>query len=82
MKKVTGIFEGEKIEMEEVKNKDGKLIINLYVLAGRESIKMSVRDNDLWQELKAVPNREPITVKAEVQEYKGELYLQAVALIS
>jgi hypothetical protein len=82
MKKVTGIFEGEKIDMEEARNKEGKPITNLYMLVGREAMKMSVRDNQLWQELKAVPNREPITLKAEVQEYKGELYLQAVALIS
>jgi ABC-type Fe3+-citrate transport system substrate-binding protein len=82
MKRVVGVFEGEKIDLEETKNKDGKLIINLYVLCGRESIRMSVRDNELWKELKAVPNRESVTLKAEVQEYKGELYLQALELIA
>ena len=81
MKRVTGIFTGKKLELEEFKNKEGKLKINLYILSGHDSLKITVNDNELWKELKAVPDMENIELKAEVQEYKGELYLQALELV-
>jgi hypothetical protein len=47
MKRVTGIFEGEKLDLEKIPGKDNKLNVILYILSGHESIKMSVRDNNL-----------------------------------
>ena len=82
MKRVTGIFEGEKLDLEKITGKDNKLNVILYILSGHESIKMSVRDNNLSSALEAIPNREPIKLKAEVQTYKDELYLQALALLN
>lgn len=82
MKRVTGIFEGEKIDLEKVPGKDNKTNVNLYVLSGHEAIKMSVKDNNLCSSLEAIPNRKPVKVKAEVQTYKDELYLQALALLN
>lgn len=81
MKRVTGIFEGEKIDLERVPGKDNKINVNLYVLSGHESIKMSVKDNSLCSAIEAIPNRKPIKVRAEVQTYKDELYLQALSLL-
>lgn len=80
MKKVTGIFKGEKIDLVELK-RDDKIKINLYVLSGFELLKMAVRDNALWQKLKAIPNRKELSVKAEVKEFKGELYLQVLEIV-
>lgn len=82
MKRVTGIFTGKKLAMEEFKTKKGNLINYIYLLSGHDSVKMSILDNALCKELKAVPEMESLEVKAEVQEYKGELYLQALELIS
>lgn len=76
MRKVTGTFSGEKLALEETK-KDDKLVINLYLLCGFESVKFSIRDNELWQKVKKIPEREIVTVKAEAAAYKDGLYLQA-----
>lgn len=81
MKRVVGLFTGKKIGLEEFKNKDNKVVNYLHMLNGYESTKFSIRDEALLKELKSYPDMEEIQVKAEVQEYKSELYLQALEVI-
>lgn len=80
MKRVTGIFEGEKLDLVETQ-RDNKPVNYLYILQGHDSIKMRVRNNTLLNAIKAIPNRKPIKLKALVQTYKDEIYLQATSLI-
>jgi len=81
--KVDGvILEGEKLGIERRKNRDGKTIISIHILNGFESVKLSIRDNELLKKLEEAPNRKPIRVKAEVGLYNGNLYAAAKELIS
>lgn len=80
MDRVVGIFEGEKIDVKEV-NTNEKKSTYLYVLSDCESIKMGIRDSNLIAAIKAIPNREHIKVKAEVQTFKSKLYINALEIL-
>ena len=83
MKKIEGIIlEGEKLGVEKTSNRDGKLIVNFHLLSGFESLKVRVADQNLTKTLEDLPPRKPIKLKADVQTFKDELYLSAVAVIN
>lgn len=82
MKRCKSVFTGEFLELEEFKNKDGKLVVNLYLLSGLESYKIKVNDNELWKKLKDMKKMQEIIVNVETQTYKDELYFSALSLVS
>jgi len=78
MNKVDGvILEGEKLGLEKYSGRDNKMMVDLHILNGFESVKLRVRDNNLIKQLEEVPNRKPLKVKAEVGVYNGNMYLIA-----
>lgn len=80
MKRLTGIFEGEKIELsEELKN--DKIRHYLYLLQGHDVIKININEGVLLDNLKAIPEREHIKLKILVQTFKDEIYLNALELL-
>lgn len=83
MKKVEGIIlEGEKIGLEKFAGRDNKMVVNLHLLNGYESISLRVKDANLTKQLEEYPNRKPIKVKASVITYKDELYLGVSSIIA
>jgi hypothetical protein len=83
MQRLSGIIlEGEKIGLEKFTGKDNKQVVNLHLLTGFESIRLSVRDANLAKSLEGVADRKAVKVKAEVSTYKDQLYLQALAVLS
>jgi hypothetical protein len=83
MKNLRGIIiEGQKLGMEQIPGKNNKVITNLHVLNGYESVKLSVRDANIEVALRAIPDNKTIKVKAEVQTYKDELYLQVLSVVA
>lgn len=78
MNKVDGvILEGEKLGLEKYSGKDNKMMVDLHILNGFESVKLRVRDTNLVKLLDEYPNRKPVKVKAEVGVYNGNMYLIA-----
>jgi hypothetical protein len=83
LKKVDGIIlEGEKIGLEKFAGRDNKMVVNLHLLNGFESIKLRVQDANLTKQLEEYPNRKPIKVKASAQVFKDELYLSVNSIIN
>lgn len=83
MKKVDGIIlEGEKIGLEKFAGKDSKMVVNLHLLNGYESMSLRVKDANLTKQLDEFPNRKPIKVKANVITFKDELYLSVTSIIN
>ncbi len=83
MKKVEGVIvEGEKIGLEKFAGRDQKMVVNLHILNGFESLKLNIKDSGLMKTLEEYPNRKPIRIKVNVHTYKDELYLQAVQIIN
>lgn len=82
MKRISGVIvEGEKIGFEKVQGRDNKQFYVVHILAGFESMKLTIRDSKLAGEIEAIPNRKAVKVKVEVATYKDELYLQALAIV-
>lgn len=83
MNKVDGvILEGEKLGLEKYSGKDNKMMVDLHILNGFESVKLRVRDTNLVKQLDEYPNRKLVRVKAEVGIYNGNMYLIAKGLVS
>jgi myosin-crossreactive antigen len=83
LKKVDGIIlEGEKIGLEKFAGRDNKMVVNLHLLNGFESISLRVKDANLTKQLEEFPNRKPIKVKGTVITFKDELYLAATSILS
>jgi len=83
MTKVDGvILEGEKLGLEKYSGKENKMLVDLHILNGFESVKLRVRDNNLIKQLDEYPNRKPVKVKAEVGIYNGNLYMIAKGIVS
>lgn len=83
MDKLEGVtIQGEKIGFEKKAGKDNKMVVNLYMLAGFDSIKLIVKDNDLMNKLDKIPDRQPVAVKSEVGVYNGKMYIIAKELMN
>lgn len=83
LKKVDGIIlEGEKIGLEKFAGRDNKMVTNLHILNGFESMSLRVKDANLTKQLEEIPNRKPIKVKASVITFKDELYLSVSSIIN
>ena len=83
MKKVDGIIlEGEKIGLEKFAGRDNKMVVNLHILNGFESMSLRVKDANLTKQLEEYPNRKAIKVKANVITFKDELYLSVSSIIN
>lgn len=83
MNKVDGvILEGEKLGLEKYSGKDNKMMVDLHILNGFESVKLRVRDTNLVKQLDEYPNRKLVKVKAEVGIYNGNMYLIAKGVVS
>lgn len=81
MTKIDGvILEGEKLGIEKYSGRDNKMMVDLHILNGFESVKLRVRDTNLVKLLDEVPSRKPIRVKAEVGVYNGNMYLIAKSI--
>lgn len=82
MKKVENVLvQGEKIGLEKFAGREQKMVVNLHILNGFESVKLSVKDSGLIKALDEYPDRKPIKVKANVLTFKDELYLVATGLM-
>ncbi|OGO77633.1 MAG: hypothetical protein A2Y23_11805 [Clostridiales bacterium GWB2_37_7] len=83
MKKLDGILlEGENIGLEKFAGKDNKMVVNLHLLNGFESIKLRVQDTNLVKLLEEYPKRKLIKVKVNAQVYKDEMYLSVSSIIN
>jgi hypothetical protein len=83
LKKVEGIIlEGEKIGLEKFAGRDNKMVTNLHILNGFESMSLRVKDANLSKQLEELPNRKLIKVKASVITFKDELYLSVSSIIN
>lgn len=83
MKRVDGvILEGEKIGLEKYAGRENKLMVNLHILNGFESMSLRVKDSSLVKMLEDYPDRKPIKVKANVVTFKDELYIMATSVIA
>ena len=83
MTKVDGIIlEGEKLGLEKYSGKENKMMVDLHILNGFESVRLRVRDNSLIKQLDELPNRKPVKVMAEAGEYNGNLYLIVKGVVS
>ena len=80
MKKLVGIFEGEKISLEKYQSRDGKVQNSLYILCGHDSIKIGIRDKKLYESIDVIPPRTNLRIKAMVQTFKDEIYLRAISV--
>lgn len=82
MKKISGIIvEGEKIGLEKYAGKENKMVVNLHILSGFDSMRLNVKDNNLVKALEEKPDRQPLKIKADVFAYKEECYLQATGIV-
>jgi hypothetical protein len=75
-------LEGEKIGLEKFSGRDNKMVTNLHILNGFESMSLRVKDANLSKQLEELPNRKPIKVKASVITFKDELYLSVSSIIN
>jgi hypothetical protein len=83
LKRVDGIIlEGEKIGLEKYAGRDNKMVVNLHILNGFESLSLRVRDSNLVKQLEDYPNRKPIKIKGSVITFKDELYLAVTSIIN
>ncbi len=83
MTKVDGIIlEGEKLGLEKYSGKENKMMVDLHILNGFESVRLRVRDNSLIKQLDELPNRKPVKVMAEAGVYNGNLYLIVKGVVS
>lgn len=81
MKQIRATFTGTYLGKEVINGRENKTTTRMYVLQGMESIPMTVRDAKVINVIEGLAKGEEVEVKAEIQTYKDELYVQALEVV-